>query len=101
LLWAISASQYREYLSRTLQAAIGLTALPAAFAQPKVARPAGDPSPHRLNSYSFDKPLREGSMTPPMCPPLCPAGIEALDATGYYLLHPKVPADDYIYNLGQ
>ncbi len=84
-----------------LQAAIGLTALPVAFPQAKVARLAGTRVRIGLNSYSFDRPLREGSMTLSDVVRYCAQhGIEALDATGYYFPgYPKVPADDYIYNL--
>ena len=89
-------------LRRTLlRSAIGLTALPAAFPQPKVARLAGTRLRIGLNSYSFDRPLRDGSMTLSDVVRYCAQhGIEALDATGYYFPgYPKVPADDYIRNL--
>jgi len=89
-------------LRRTLlRSAIGLTALPAAFAQPKVARLAGTRLRIGLNSYSFDRPLRDGSMTLSDVVRYCAQhGIEALDATGYYFPgYPKAPADDFVRNL--
>jgi sugar phosphate isomerase/epimerase len=89
-------------LRRTLlRSAIGLTALPAAFPQPKVARLAGTRLRIGLNSYSFDRPLRDGSMTLSDVVRYCAQhGIEALDATGYYFPgYPKAPADDYVRNL--
>lgn len=91
-----------DILRRTLlRSAIGLTALPAAFAQPKVARLAGTRLRIGLNSYSFDRPLRDGSMTLSDVVRYCAQhGIEALDATGYYFPgYPKVPADDFVRNL--
>lgn len=89
-------------LRRTLlRSAIGLTALPAAFPLPKVARLAGTRLRIGLNSYSFDRPLRDGSMTLSDVVRYCAQhGIEALDATGYYFPgYPKVPADDFVRNL--
>lgn len=95
---AFSANIPRRTL---LRSAIGLTALPAAFAQPKVARLAGTRLRIGLNSYSFDRPLRDGSMTLSDVVRYCAQhGIEALDATGYYFPgYPKVPADDFVRNL--
>jgi sugar phosphate isomerase/epimerase len=86
---------------RLLQAAIGLTAAPAALPESKVARLAGTRVRIGLNSYSFDRPLRNGSMTLSDVVRYCAQqGIEALDATGYYFPgYPKAPADDYIRNL--
>lgn len=89
-------------LRRTLlRSAIGLTALPAAFSLPKVARLAGTRLRIGLNSYSFDRPLRDNSMTLSDVVRYCAQhGIEALDATGYYFPgYPKVPADDFVRNL--
>jgi sugar phosphate isomerase/epimerase len=84
-----------------LRSAVGLAALPAAFSQPKIARLAGTRVRIGLNSYSFDRPLRDGSMTLSDVVRYCAQhGIEALDATGYYFPgYPKVPADDYLRNL--
>jgi hypothetical protein len=49
---------------RTLvQSALSLAALPGTFPQPKVARLAGTRVRIDLNSYSFEEPLRDGSMT--------------------------------------
>ena len=94
----MSANIFRRTL---LQSAIGFTALPAAFPQPKVARLAGTRVRIGLNSYSFDRPLRDGSMTLSDVVRYCAQhGIEALDATGYYFPgYPKAPPDDYLHNL--
>lgn len=84
-----------------LRTAIGLTAIPAAFPQPKIARMAGTRVRIGLNAYSFDRPLRDGSMTLSDVVRYCAQhGIEALDATGYYFPgYPKAPAGDSIRNL--
>jgi sugar phosphate isomerase/epimerase len=54
-----------------------------------------------LNAFSFDKPLREGSMTIFDLLDFCArAGFDAVDLTGYYFPgYPSVPPDDYIYNV--
>ncbi len=84
-----------------LRSAIGLAASPLALPQPKVARLAGTRVRIGLNSYSFDKPLRDGSLTLSDVVRFCALhGIEALDATGYYFPgYPKAPPDDYVRNL--
>jgi sugar phosphate isomerase/epimerase len=84
-----------------LRSAFGLAVLPKAFPQPKIARLAGTRVRIGLNSYSFDRPLRDGSMTLSDVVRYCAQhGIEALDATGYYFPgYPKVPTDDYLGNL--
>lgn len=86
----------REFFIRSL----GFTAA-AALAQAKVAREPGVKLKLALNAYSFDKPLRAGSMTLEDVVHFCAQHrVDALDATGYYFPgYPKVPPDDYIYNL--
>ena len=79
----------RRFLKRSL----GLAAAPAAVflwpdtatAQGKVARSAGSRVRVGLNGFSFDKPLRDGSMTLEDVVHYCAQhGLDALDATGYY-----------------
>ncbi|MBS1857979.1 MAG: sugar phosphate isomerase/epimerase [Acidobacteria bacterium] len=67
-------------------------------------RPARVPGVHlrlALNAYSFDKPLRAGTMTLADVVRFCAEHrVDALDATGYYFPgYPAVPPDDYIYEL--
>ncbi|MCW5980471.1 MAG: sugar phosphate isomerase/epimerase [Bryobacteraceae bacterium] len=83
------------------QSAIGLTVPRAVLAQPKVARLPGAHVRIALNSYSFDRPLRDGSLTLSDVVHYCARhGIEALDATGYYFPgYPQAPPGDYIRNL--
>lgn len=71
------------------------------FPTSKVARESGVKLKLGVNAYSFDKPLREGSMTLTDAVQFCAQhGVDALDATGYYFPgYPKVPSDEYIYNL--
>ena len=86
----------REFFTRSLS----FTAA-AAVAQANVAREPGVKLKLALNAYSFDKPLRAGSMTLEDVVHFCAQHrVDALDATGYYFPgYPKVPPDDYIYNL--
>lgn len=71
------------------------------FAQGKVSREPGGRIRLGLNAFSFDKPLRDGSMTLEDVVLYCARqGIDALDATGYYFPgYPKVPSDEFIRRL--
>ena len=92
----------RNFLARSasLAAAAAIPA-PAISAPDKVVRESGVKLKLGLNAYSFDKALRDGSMTLTDAVHFCAQhGVDALDPTGYYFPgYPKVPADDYIYNL--
>jgi sugar phosphate isomerase/epimerase len=54
-----------------------------------------------LNAYSFDAPLRAGSITLEELLDFCAEnGLDSLDATGYYFPgYPTVPSDETIYRL--
>jgi sugar phosphate isomerase/epimerase len=54
-----------------------------------------------LNSYSFNRPLTAGKMTLDDVIDYCALhDIDGVDTTGYYFPgYPKVPTDEYIYNL--
>ncbi|MFB3828034.1 MAG: sugar phosphate isomerase/epimerase family protein [Bryobacteraceae bacterium] len=67
---------------------------PALVAQPRIARLPGTHVRIGLNAYSFDRPLRAGSMNLSGLVRYCAEhGIEGLDATGYYFPgYPAVPA---------
>ncbi len=80
-----------------LQAASSL----AAFAQAPVSRLSGSRVRIALNCFSFDRPLRDGSMTLPEVVRFCARhGIDGLDATGYYFPgYPQAPDADYVRNL--
>lgn len=56
-----------------------------------------------LNAYSFDKPLRAGSMTLDDLLEFCAKNsFDGVDITGYYFPgYPVVPTDDYIYHIKQ
>lgn len=84
-----------------------LMAVPALAVTPKIVQAAGGsiPSPHKLkislNAYSFNTPLRDGSMSLDDMLEFC-AGtpIQAVDITGYYFPgYPAVPSDEYIYHI--
>ncbi len=76
---------------------------PAAFAasSPSVSRESGVKLKLGLNAYSFDRALRDGSMTLADAVHYCAQhGVDALDPTGYYFPgYPAVPPDDYVYAL--
>ncbi len=84
---------------RTLLACLASTPLAAADQRP--VREPGVKLKLALNAYSFDKPLRAGTMTLDDVVHFCAQHrVDALDATGYYFPgYPAVPTDDYIYNL--
>jgi sugar phosphate isomerase/epimerase len=88
---------------RKFLAGAAATALPAAAlpAPDKVAREPGVKLKLGLNAYSFDKALRDGSMTLADAVHFCAQhNVDALDATGYYFPgYPNVPTDDSIYSL--
>ena len=56
-----------------------------------------------LNAFSFDKPLRAGTMTLDDLLDFCAGtGFEGVDLTGYYFPgYPVVPSDEYIYHIKQ
>src|SRR6516164_2656614 len=66
-----------------------------------IAREAGVKLKLGLNAYSFNEPLRAGTMTLVDAVDFCAKNaVDALDATGYYFPgYPSVPTDDYIYAL--
>jgi len=96
--------QRRRFLTRS----IGIAAVSALSAGPKPAlavellkRIPGTKIKIALNSYSFNRPLTAGKMTLDDVIDYCALhDIEGVDTTGYYFPgYPKVPTDEYIYNL--
>jgi len=84
---------------RTLLNSLAVAPLLAADQRP--AREPGVRLRLALNAYSFDKPLKAGTMTLAEVVTFCAQHrVDALDATGYYFPgYPAVPTDDYIYTL--
>jgi sugar phosphate isomerase/epimerase len=92
----------RRFLSNSATLAAVATIPAWAFAEPEIVhREAGVKLKLGLNAYSFNKQLREGSMTLMDSVHFCAKqGVDALDATGYYFPgYPNAPTDEYIYNL--
>ena len=96
--------QRRGFLTQSM----GIAALSALAARPKTALAVGElkriPGARikiALNSYSFNRPLTAGKMTLDDVIDYCALhDIDGVDTTGYYFPgYPKVPADEYIYNL--
>jgi sugar phosphate isomerase/epimerase len=102
----ISLSKSRNFL-KTLVA--GLALITSAIllssqttkSQDKIERPGGSKLKISLNAYSFNDPLRNGSITLSTLLDICATnGFDAVDLTGYYFPgYPAVPADEYIYAL--
>src|ERR1035438_8711111 len=92
----MSSIDRRNFLTRSA----GIAAA-AAMPPVKVARETGVKLKLGLNAYSFDAPLRQGSMTLTDAVHFCAKhGVDALDATGYYFPgYPAAPPDEFIYNL--
>jgi sugar phosphate isomerase/epimerase len=86
--------------STTLAATASISAVALAKSE-TIDREAGVKPKLGLNAYSFNKQLREGSMTLPDTVHFCAKqGVDALDATGYYFPgYPNAPTDEYIYNV--
>lgn len=84
-----------------------LMAVPALAATPDILKAASNPAPSgsrlkiSLNAYSFNTPLRDGSMTLDDMLEFCAGtSIQAVDITGYYFPgYPAVPKDEYIYHI--
>jgi sugar phosphate isomerase/epimerase len=86
----------RHFLSGSVSLAAG-----AVSAEARVEREPGVKLKLALNAYSFDKPLKAGTMTLDDVIHFCAQHrVDALDATGYYFPgYPAVPKDEYIYGL--
>jgi sugar phosphate isomerase/epimerase len=92
----------RRFLSSSAALAAMASFPGSAIAAPQtIHREAGVKLKLGLNAYSFNKQLREGSMTLADVVHFCAKqGVDALDATGYYFPgYPNVPTDEYIYTL--
>ena len=96
--------QRRGFLTRSM----GIAAFSALSSGPKTAlaveemkRIRGTKIKIALNSYSFNRPLTAGKMTLDDVIDYCALhDIDGVDTTGYYFPgYPKVPTDEYIYNL--
>ena len=63
--------------------------------------PASENLKISLNAFSFDKPLKEGTMSMSALLDYCSRiGFDGVDLTGYYFPgYPAVPSDDFIYEI--
>jgi sugar phosphate isomerase/epimerase len=92
----------RQFLSRSMgMAAAALAGRSVARAAGEVKRRPGTKIKIGLNSYSFNRPLTDGKMTLDDVIDWCAAhNVDGVDLTGYYFPgYPKVPPDEYLYNL--
>jgi sugar phosphate isomerase/epimerase len=83
-------------------AAIGFPLVPERISTMAGFEPseAGEKLKISLNAYSFDKPLRAGTLTiSDMLDYCAKVGFDGVDLTGYYFPgYPKVPPDEFIYS---
>jgi sugar phosphate isomerase/epimerase len=94
--------QRRGFLTRSMGIAAALSTRPKpALAIGEVKRRRGAKIKIALNAYSFNRPLTAGNMTLDDVIDYCAEhDIDGVDTTGYYFPgYPKVPPDEYIYNL--
>jgi sugar phosphate isomerase/epimerase len=93
----------RRDFTKTLAMAGGAVLLPGKMNASRPAPQAAAPWKYKLslNAYSFDKPLRAGTMTIIDMLEYCSRhGFDAVDLTGYYFTgYPDVPSDEVIYNV--
>jgi sugar phosphate isomerase/epimerase len=93
----------RRFLIRSVSTAVAAAGFGprACLASGEVKRQAGIRLKLGLNSYSFNRPLTDGKMTLDDVIDYCAVhNIDGVDTTGYYFPgYPKVPPDDYLYNL--
>jgi sugar phosphate isomerase/epimerase len=95
--------QRRSFLRRSIgiAALAGLSPVERALAVGKINRRSGTKIKIALNAYSFNRPLTAGKMTLDDVIDYCARhDIDGVDTTGYYFPgYPKVPSDEYVYNL--
>lgn len=91
-------SKRRSFLKSSLAA---LSTACATAATGEIHRRPGTKLKIGLNSYSFNAPLLAGKMTLADVIDYCASqGIDGVDLTGYYFPgYPKVPGDDYLFDL--
>jgi sugar phosphate isomerase/epimerase len=92
----------REFFTRSAAIAASVLATGTeAIAAGEVKRRPGTRIKLALNSYSFNRPLMAKEMTLEDVVDYCAThNVDGLDATGYYFPgYPKVPSDEYIFNL--
>lgn len=94
--------QFLHGLGGAAAAAVAASVIPRTEgAEVRVARASGLKLKLSLNAYSFNQPLRAGTMSLDDVIRFCAEqGIDGLDATGYYFPgYPAVPADEYLHRL--
>jgi len=96
----------RNFAGRVATAGIGAAVLPATSINPhtkdsKEGLYANNSLKISLNAYSFDKPLKAGTMTLDDLLEFCAKnGFDGVDITGYYFPgYPVVPSDEYIFHI--
>lgn len=98
----------RDFTRKVAFASAGIAAVPCIqnpdITKSQILNPAYDRNLKiSLNAFSFDKPLRDGTMTIDDLLDYCAkTGFDGVDLTGYYFPgYPAVPTDEYIYHVRQ
>jgi len=98
----------RGFTKKIITAGVAATTLPfLTDAAQKYSVPVPESNPQNLklslNAFSFDKPLRAGTMTIDDLLDFCAkTGSDGADLTGYYFPgYPEVPTDEYLFHVKQ
>ncbi|HZL76129.1 MAG TPA: sugar phosphate isomerase/epimerase family protein [Bacteroidales bacterium] len=98
----------RGFTKKIITAGVAATTLPfLTDAAQKYSVPVPESNPQNLklslNAFSFDKPLRAGTMTIDDLLDFCAkTGFDGADLTGYYFPgYPEVPTDEYLFHVKQ
>ena len=98
----------RGFTRKVVIAGTGLAASPAMFSAGSIKSVQFNQAAHgrlkiSLNAYSFDKPLRAGTMKIDDLLDYCAkTGFDGVDITGYYFPgYPAVPSDELIFHVKQ
>ena len=91
----------RRHFLVSAAAAAGLCTLESAEAQRRIDRFGGSQIKVSLNAYSFNRPLRNGTMTlDELLEYSAEVGFKAVDLTAYYFPnYPEPPDDEYLYHI--
>jgi sugar phosphate isomerase/epimerase len=96
----------RKFAGRVLLTGLGISSLPAVGFRSEPKKNGANKEDSNslkisLNAYSFDKPLKAGTMTIDDLLDYCAkTGFDGVDITGYYFPgYPAVPPDDFIFKV--
>lgn len=91
----------RNFVRNATLAGTGFTFMPSIQKKANMKHGKSEKLKISLNAFSFDKPLKDGSMSINDLLEFCAGkGFDGVDLTGYYFPgYPAVPPDDFIYDV--